>query len=122
MPGPGGGSNSGGFGGGIYTSPDDSVSVIPELNFDTLVDLFVNIQNTFAQLWLDLNKPAYYMIQDILNGDGDGILSKLVDVIFDSIAVTGFDTFLNRFTLLEFLFGSGLITLISLNLLKFFKR
>lgn len=94
---------------------------IPFLNFDTLSDLFINLQSTCNNLWISLNKPFYSFLEDLMVGDGTGVISKLFQSIFSALSLTNLDTFLNQFTTLSFLFGSGLVFAVGYSFLKFLK-
>lgn len=121
MPGPGGGVNSGGFGGGIYTGSDGTTYLVPDFSIESITDLFFKLSENTQNLWISLNKPFYTFLSDIAIGDGEGVLSKIFSNVFDLFEAININSFLNQFTTLEFLFGSGILVILSWSILRSFK-
>ena len=121
MPSPGGGINSGGFGGGTYEGINGTTYEVPALDFDYFIDFLFDTTENLSNFWTFLHKPFYTALNDLMVGDGHGFLSNLFGSVFDFLSTTNFAAFFNQFSVIQFIFGSGLVILVSYSLLKYFK-
>ena len=60
-------------------------------------------------------------IRSLVSFNFGQILSKIFSNVFDLFEAININSFLNQFTTLEFLFGSGILVILSWSILRSFK-